>query len=83
MHSVLGIHELVLVFLRTLDRKSLVEAALTCQAWTEPALDNLWSDLPSLYPLVHVLSPIVQKVRGSKSLGWVRLPCTGPMRGKS
>lgn len=79
MHILLGIPELVLAFLKTLDRKSLLRAALTCRAWKEPALDTLWKDLPSLYPLIQVLSPIAQRVNGSKSLGWVRLSCIALM----
>ena len=34
------------------SRKDLFSAAKTCQAFVEPALDSLWSILPSLLPLL-------------------------------
>ncbi|KAI1790878.1 hypothetical protein LXA43DRAFT_890234 [Ganoderma leucocontextum] len=40
-----------------LKYRDLKACALVSRAWAEPALCTLWSDLPSLFPLWHLLAP--------------------------
>lgn len=38
-----------------INRKGLLNIALTCKAFLEPALDTLWESLDSLLPLLKLL----------------------------
>jgi len=42
------------------SRKSLLWVALACKAFLEPALDRLWRQLDSLFPLLKVLPAFIQ-----------------------
>ena len=39
-----------------MDTSSLPAVARTCRALHDPALDELWRDLFSIYPFVHLLA---------------------------
>nr|VWP01868.1 Putative branched-chain-amino-acid aminotransferase TOXF (EC [Ganoderma boninense] len=43
--------------LSPLNARDLRTCALVCRAWAEPALCTLWSDLPTIFPLWHLLAP--------------------------
>lgn len=49
------------------DKSDLPSTARVCKGWQEPALDELWGNLDSLFPLLELLGPLVYE----KS-GWVR-----------
>lgn len=56
MHHALCTAELLApISSQDLDTVSLLRAALTCQAWKEPALDQLWRSLESPSLLIRVL----------------------------
>lgn len=42
------------------SRRTLLRLALTCRAFLEPALDRLWRNLDSLFPLLKVLPAFIQ-----------------------
>ena len=42
------------------SRRTLLCLALTCKAFLEPALDRLWRNLDSLFPLLKVLPAFIQ-----------------------
>lgn len=44
----------------TRSRQNLLWVALTCKAFLEPALDRLWKQLDSLFPLLKVLPEFMQ-----------------------
>ncbi|TFK31194.1 hypothetical protein BDQ12DRAFT_246870 [Crucibulum laeve] len=49
---------------RTLSRQYLLWAVQTCRTWSEPALNVLWRELDSLYPLL-LLIPSLKLVKGT------------------
>ncbi|KAG8944271.1 hypothetical protein FRC04_002067 [Tulasnella sp. 424] len=57
--SPLEIPELVENIVSYLVRKDIVSAARVCRAWSEPALDQIWRNLPSIIPLFSLISPMV------------------------
>ncbi|KAH9479398.1 hypothetical protein JR316_0007988 [Psilocybe cubensis] len=61
MHPALSIDEIlcrIFYFCSEYDQRSLLFAAQTCKAWTDPALDLLWRRLHSLGPLLLLLPGI-------------------------
>jgi hypothetical protein len=40
------------------DKSTLARSARCCKAFHNPALDMLWSDLPSVFPLWNLLPPM-------------------------
>ena len=67
-HFALAIYDVVLAIFEQLspiqsanlsssNARDLRTCALVCRAWAEPALCTLWSDVPSLFPLWHLLAP--------------------------
>ncbi|TFK57573.1 hypothetical protein OE88DRAFT_1722408 [Heliocybe sulcata] len=42
-----------------LERRTLLALALTCSTWRDPALDALWWDMDSIYPLLKLLEPAI------------------------
>ncbi len=58
MHQVLLIDEIlqeIFHWCSVLEVNVLTQAARTCQAWKEPALDALYRELPSVEPLWSLL----------------------------
>ncbi|KAG9032591.1 hypothetical protein FRB95_001177 [Tulasnella sp. JGI-2019a] len=56
-HPALLIEDILRRIFLMLSLKSLVNVALTCHAWSDPALDILWEDV-SLNVLLPILSPM-------------------------
>lgn len=44
--------------LRNLGTPELAAAARVCRTWTDVALDMLWEELDSVYPIMALLGPI-------------------------
>lgn len=62
MHRALSIPEVLqLVLSSDVSRATLRSAALTCSIWQDPALDQLWKDLDSIFPIIWVLVPLYVK----------------------
>jgi hypothetical protein len=57
VHPCLAISEVLRVVCGSLWRKDLLSVALTCRGFLEPALDELWYEIPALEPLVACLPP--------------------------
>lgn len=58
MHHALLISEISREICGELDQPSLPAVARTCRALRDPALDELWRDLYSIYPFVHLLTQV-------------------------
>ncbi|KAG8953603.1 hypothetical protein FRC00_006187 [Tulasnella sp. 408] len=59
MHRALSIPEVLqLVLSSDISQETIRNAALTCSLWKDPALDRLWKELDSVFPLVWVLIPL-------------------------
>ncbi|KAG8923528.1 hypothetical protein FRC01_012661 [Tulasnella sp. 417] len=58
MHRAISIPEIVHMIFSEASRGSLRNAALTCTQWKEPALDQLWRVLDSVFPLLWILIPL-------------------------
>lgn len=77
MHRALSIPEVLrLVLSSDVDHGTLRNAALTCSLWMDPALDELWQDLDSVFPLLWVLIPLrIERIErwapGRKLRVWV------------
>lgn len=56
MHHALLISEISREICGVLDQSSLPAVARTCCALHDPALDELWRDLYSIYPFMHLLT---------------------------
>ena len=68
-HQALLIPELLLEILDHLNSAhAVINAGLTCKALSEPALDILWSKLPSIVALIQV----IPSIRDEKLYFWVR-----------
>ncbi|KAF7308884.1 hypothetical protein MKEN_01088700 [Mycena kentingensis (nom. inval.)] len=63
MHPVLRLDDLLRHIFASSPPECLPVAARTCRAWTEPALDQVWSHLCSLVPLLQLI-PGVACVNG-------------------
>ncbi|KAG9034523.1 hypothetical protein FRB95_013090 [Tulasnella sp. JGI-2019a] len=58
MERALRMPEIVGYILQQVDRSSQAYAARTCRFWSCIALDWLWHDMDSIYPLFEILSPL-------------------------
>lgn len=58
MPRVIEIPELLGYIFIYLDRKSLAAAARTNKFWSEHALDVLWKHLPTVTPILELMSPL-------------------------
>lgn len=56
MHHALFISEVFREICGMMDQSSLPAVARTCHALYDPALDELWRDLYSIYPFVYLLA---------------------------
>lgn len=56
-HPSLLIEEVLLKIFSNLPQSTLYSAALTCQAWKDPALDILWKEV-NLINLTNAISPV-------------------------
>lgn len=78
MHRSLLIHEIVERIAAHLYKlgglqddshlSSVLNFALTCRAFCDPALDVLWRSLDGPYPLAFIFQPNVQPIRGPSSV---------------
>ncbi|KAJ7879943.1 hypothetical protein B0H14DRAFT_2707971, partial [Mycena olivaceomarginata] len=55
MHSALLVDEVLRQILDLCPRTCLPAVARTCRSWTDPALDNIWSHIGSLVPLLCLI----------------------------
>ncbi|EIW85644.1 hypothetical protein CONPUDRAFT_142127 [Coniophora puteana RWD-64-598 SS2] len=57
MHAALDVDEILrnVVNDSSLNKRDLASVAMTCRAWSDPALDELWESLDSLGPLLNAL----------------------------
>ncbi|TRM57957.1 hypothetical protein BD626DRAFT_411351 [Schizophyllum amplum] len=55
MHHALLIDEILREIFEDCEKGALSAAARTCQAWKDPALDQLWRVLPSISPVLALL----------------------------
>jgi len=53
--------------------KTLLALALTCESFTEPALDLLWRELDGLDPLIRCLPPTLWKLERREARGVLEL----------
>ena len=63
------------------DRQVLVALALTCRVLSEPSLDCLWRELPSLEPLIRSYTKDVENLVSPSLLAFISylmLTCTDP-----
>lgn len=59
MHRALSIPEILQLILSSgISTVTARNVALTCRMWKELALDRLWRDLDSVFPLLWVLVPL-------------------------
>lgn len=71
MHPALTVLEIISLILSSgINRKTMLNVALTCRLWKDPGLDQLWRDLDSVFPLIYVLVPLRVGSRDARTL-WV------------
>ena len=70
MHHALLISEVSREICQVMDQSSLPAVARTCRALQDPALDELWRDLYSIFPFVLLLAQDMpgENQQASKSL---------------
>lgn len=67
MHRALSIPEVLrLILSLDISRETMRNAALTCSRWKDPALDQLWKELDSVFPLLWVLIPLELEAVGAQ-----------------
>ncbi|KAG9034537.1 hypothetical protein FRB95_013104 [Tulasnella sp. JGI-2019a] len=64
MERALGVPEIVSQVLQNVNKSNQTSAARTCRFWSCIALDWIWKDMKSFYPLLELLSPLV--IRGNE-----------------
>ncbi|EKM53836.1 uncharacterized protein PHACADRAFT_260380 [Phanerochaete carnosa HHB-10118-sp] len=67
MHPLVAIDEIFQVILVNINERITLRClALSCRAFYDPAMDELWADLEGLQPLVKCLpSHMVKKAKGT------------------
>ncbi|KAG8944635.1 hypothetical protein FRC04_001675 [Tulasnella sp. 424] len=55
----LALHDILACVLAFVEKSQLPSSARVCKAWNELALNELWKDLPSLFPLLDLLGTLV------------------------
>lgn len=58
-HQLLNISEILISIFANCSQSTNAALTRVCRAWSDLALDRLWSSLPSLLPLLRVLLPLV------------------------
>ncbi|KIO31004.1 hypothetical protein M407DRAFT_19886 [Tulasnella calospora MUT 4182] len=58
-HPSLDIPEILVNIFSKCDRSTNAVSSLVCQTWNDFAVEQLWSSLPSLLPLLRILLPLV------------------------
>ncbi|KAG8917089.1 hypothetical protein FRC01_002669 [Tulasnella sp. 417] len=72
--QVLSMPECLSMIFMYLDRHSLTLAARVCHRWEHPAVKELWKDLPSPFPLLKLLGPMINDRLGWKFTGNIQRP---------
>ncbi|KAG8985685.1 hypothetical protein FRB94_001943 [Tulasnella sp. JGI-2019a] len=57
-YNVFSIPEILGNILDLASSQSRVEAARVCRAWSSPALDQTWREIPGVFPLLALLAPM-------------------------
>ncbi|TCD63646.1 hypothetical protein EIP91_005163 [Steccherinum ochraceum] len=71
-HKVFQIPEIVELILSFLDRRENTNTARVCRRWSDIALTLLWRDVPDVFPLFSILSPLdTSGRRGSTGFEYV------------
>lgn len=52
-------HDILINVFANCTQSANAVSARVCRRWSEPAIDHLWLSLPSLFPLLRVLLPLV------------------------
>ncbi|KAG8971119.1 hypothetical protein FRC05_011488 [Tulasnella sp. 425] len=54
----LTLHDILTCVFTFVEKGQLPSSARVCKAWNEPVLDELWKELPSLFPLLDLLGTL-------------------------
>ena len=65
-HPCLAISEVLRVVCSSLRPEDLLSVALTCRGFLEPALDELWYEIPAFKPLLACLPPDLLEIKVEK-----------------
>lgn len=57
-HDIFSVPEIIDNILDLATSGSRVQAARVCQNWSSSSLDRIWRELPSILPLLELLSPL-------------------------
>lgn len=67
MHPIVAIDEIFQILLTSVgDQVTLLSLALSCRAFYEPAMDDLWYQLEGMRPLIELLPEDARGTEGDK-----------------